>query len=161
MKERLLLCGVAFWDWRAIGRANYATEARVRVVVFLWKDDTPPSSADILKPVASPKLQDACSFFYNFEKAAKYEVLWDEAVMMNNNTVGGMPEAGSGSAIMLEKEIDFVGTPFSTRVTTLYDVDGLQGINKVYCLIVGDGNSSALYVAPQVRINCRLVYTDS
>lgn len=161
LRERLSFCGVAFWDWRSVNRANYASEARVRVVVFLWKDDTAPSAADIMKPVPSTKLQDACSFHYNYEKAPKYEVLWDASVMLNNNTVAGAPEAGSGSTMTIEKDLEFVGAPFSTRVTTLYDAAGLQGNNKVYCLVVGDGNSTVFYIAPEVRINFRLVYTDS
>ena len=64
--RNLIVRGRIFYDWTdTTHRTSYGPEVRVRILIFIWKDDTDPDVGDLVDSPVSFFTIDACSFILN------------------------------------------------------------------------------------------------
>jgi len=164
--RNLTIKGRIFFDWSdPIHRTGYANECRVRLVVFIWKDDTDPVAADIQDLAAGGDAADACSFMLDHDRKVKRKLLWDHTYDICNDmdsySATYRPAPGSDSAFVVNKYIDLSKIPLPVR-TVNFAATATAGVNKIWILMTADANERGYpQTGPQVRLNCRLSYTDA
>ena len=163
--RNLIVRGRIFYDWTdTTHRTSYGPEVRVRILIFIWKDDTDPDVDDLVDSSTSFFPIDACSFMLDHDRKVKRKLLWDHTYDIKNDAFGVSsynPVYGTGSAADVKTYIDLSRIPLPLR-TINFAASTLTGVNKIWMLIKADANARpGNYSGPQVRINTRLSYTDA
>nr|AOV86266.1 hypothetical capsid protein [uncultured virus] len=164
--RNLTVRGRIFYDWSdTSNRGSYGLAVRVRILIFIWKDDTEPEPGDVVDSSISTFSIDACSFMLDHDRKVKRKLLWDQTYDIKNdnqnysNAFFAAP--GTGSAADVKAYIDLSRLPIPLR-TINYAASNLAGVNKIWMLIKADATPRpSSYSGPQVRINTRLSFTDS
>lgn len=165
--KNLQIRGRIYWDWldNAL-RGAYAYYCRVRILIFIWKDDTHPVPTDIKTTPGGFLLQDACSFFLDPDKKPKRKLLYDGVYDLRNDsqyTAPGVmnPRPGTDSCKSINLYFDLTRLPLSLR-TISYAPGSTDGINNIYFFVTADAEQTgASFTGPQIRINSRLTFTDA
>lgn len=93
----LQVIGRIYFNWaESAWRSTFANTCRVRIVIFIWKDDTEPDiMADVIDVSNGYTPADACNFFYDTDRKTKRKVLWDKTYDVCNNMIGACTSDGS------------------------------------------------------------------
>lgn len=137
----------------------------IRVIVFIWKDDTEPVTEDILE--GEPAIGKTVYAFLNHQKKIKRKILLDTTMQLNydntlNSTNTVVITPGSASSCHMEKYLPLNKLPDRLR-TINYDPaegDATKGVNKIWMLVVADGNAETSDVGPSFFYNSRYNYID-
>lgn len=137
----------------------------LRVIVFIWKDDTEPITQDILE--GSPAIGKTVYAFLNHTKKVKRKILLDTTMQLNydntlNSTNTLVITPGSGSSVHMEKYLPLNKLPDRLRTINFDPSEGdpTKGVNKIWMLVVADGNADTSSVGPSFYFNARYNYTD-
>lgn len=164
--RNIAIKGRIYYDWGdRTFQTSYANSCRVRILVFIWKDDTVPTSTEVVDNSAGFLTSDACSFFLDHDRKVKRKLLWDKTYDVCNDcftfTTGWLAAPGPDSAFDVAKYIDMSRLPLSLR-TVNYQAGTDNAVNKVYCLMVADANDAgSSQMGPQLRLNVRTIFTDA
>lgn len=166
--KNLQIRGRIYYDWLDDAkRGAYATHCRVRILIFIWKDDTVPTSGDIINAPGGILLQDACSFFLDVDRKPKRKLLYDGIYDIRNDSqytsVGNLnPIPGPESEKSINLYMDLTRLPLSLRTITYAGSGTTSGINNLFVVVVADAEGSAAsYTGPTVRLNSRITFTDA
>lgn len=176
--KSLQVVGRIYFNWaESAWRSTFANTCRVRIVIFIWKDDTEPDIiADVIDMSTGYTPADACNFFYDADKKPKRKVLWDKTYDVCNNMIGTCASDGStvaqtwwaacgpDSAFNVKAYIPLTKLPLAQR-TISFASGTTDAINHVYMFIVADANSREIPIpaqtGPNFRGMTRLSYTDA
>lgn len=166
--KNLQLRGRIYYDWLDTAlRGAYATHCRVRILIFIWKDDTVPTPGDIINPPAGFLLQDTCSYFLDPDRKPKRKLLYDGVYDIRNDsqyTAPGVlnPIPGPESEKSINLYIDLTRLPLALRTISYAGAGTTDGVNNMYMYVMADAEQTgAAYTGPKVRINSRLTFTDA
>jgi hypothetical protein len=156
------IMGKFYFDWDDENhRMNWAKNCTVRMILLLWKDDTPATMATILKQPSTADATIAPFAPYNEEMRGKRKVLHDRSYQLNNDMYPYTPCAGSASAVSFNVFLDFRKMPISKR-TVSFDAAGVA-FNSLKLLVIADCNkwTSGGNKGPTFDTRSRVRYTDA
>lgn len=158
--------GRIYFDWATTPAImnNYVQSCRVRLVVFIWKDDTVPIASDIIQSIGY-NAGNVCSAPFNHDKKVKRKVICDKTWTVQNDgyavTLGGFQSVpGAGSQKAIREYCSFKHLPLSLR-TINYQAGSTIGVNKVYAMLWADANEADAEIGPQCFMVIRLNYKDT
>lgn len=176
--KSLQIVGRIYFNWaESAWRTTFANTCRVRIVVFIWRDDTVPDiMADVIDMSTGYTPADACNFFYDADRKAKRKVLWDKTYDVCNNMLCATAADGStvaqtwwaacgpDSAFNVKAYIPLTKLPLAQR-TISFSNGTIDGINHIYMFAVADANSRDIPIpnqtGPNFRGMTRVSYTDA
>lgn len=116
----------------------------VRILVFIWKDDATPTSSDIFEE--TPTINNAALLMLNHDKKIRRRILLDEVHRLNYNIIvplegDPIPAPGPNSNLFLKRYINLSNLPNRLKIVNYRTGDtNMNGVNKIYLLVLTDGN---------------------
>lgn len=157
------IAGKIYWNWNDdTHRLNWAKHCNIRIIFYLWRDDTPSTITTLLQVPSPPNASLAPFYNYNEEQRKKRKVLLDKTYLLNNDMDDGYyPIAGGNSCVGFNFFLDFRKMPISKR-TVSYDATGVA-FNGLKMAVIADCNSLAIggNKGPEFEVVHRLRYTDA
>lgn len=158
-----LTYGLQFLEPFSSVTATNQCKTEVRVIIFQWKDDALPVKANIVQQTTST--MDSIMGPLDHDLKVKRKLLFDKVYSLDRDvipisTTNVVSQPHSNSMKIIKIFMDFKKKSMSRR-RVYYQGGSLEGVNKVYALVIGNILSNAitnsnLYVESWSRIN----YTD-
>lgn len=113
----------------------------LRVIIFIWKDDTPPSVGDILdaKGGEFPVVPGPPVEMLNHDRKVKRKILYDKMFMQNVDPLFIASSMSSG----IHKEMSFPCSKYGRLATIHLQAGGVIGVNHLYLLAKSNVPSTA------------------
>lgn len=149
--------------WYDSATATLAPNTVVRVIVFIWKDDTEPEPSDLFQSTLT--INDCCLQQLDHDRRIKRKVLLDTTFTLRNDVIynssanAALLCTGAGSSTYIKKYLPLSKLP--TRLKTVnYQGGTTDAVNHIYLCVIADANPNTSLIGPKFDFISRYNYVD-
>lgn len=148
--------------WLPPATASTIPNTLVRIIIFIWKDDTEPNTGDLLEE--TPTITDCCLQMLHHDKRVKRKILYDTCFRLNNDVTviesTATSLAGPNSQNLTIKYIPLKKLSPKNRTINFEAGSNTTAVNHIYLVAMADANPNTTLVGPNFDFISRYNYVD-